>query len=350
MTTDLQPSTLEQAARTFRASLLRRDEASLRRVMAAYRPVLAGIQAEIADLTAQIAEARAAGTVIRPAWFRQQGRLQALEQQVYAQWRTFAAAAFQEITATQREAVEAGLRDGAALLRAADDTGRAALLVGGDVARLNTEALTELVGTLSDGSPLRALLTELGTEAAEAVEAALLRGVAIGYSPRRTAKAIRDALGGSLHRALTIARTEHLRAYRTATLERFRLAGDTILRGWQWRASPSSRTCPLCLAMDGREFGLDEPFASHANCRCSPIPLVRGRAAPERQFGSAWFAQQPADVQRGILGPGALKLYQEGRITLDDLVVIRRDPRWGPTLARRSLPDALAAAAQRAAA
>ncbi len=50
-------------------------------------------------------------------------------------------------------------------------------------------------------------------------------------------------------------------------------------------------------------------------------------------------ARQPEATQRAMLGPGAYDLYRDGTITLSDLVEIKHDPRWGPTLRRRSLKD-----------
>ena len=47
-------------------------------------------------------------------------------------------------------------------------------------ARLPREAVTDLVGFLQDGSPLRDLLDELGSEASRAVRDALVAGVATG--------------------------------------------------------------------------------------------------------------------------------------------------------------------------
>jgi SPP1 gp7 family putative phage head morphogenesis protein len=170
------------------------------------------------------------------------------------------------------------------------------------------------------------------------VAAALTHAVAVGRSPRQTAREIREALGGDLNRALTIARTEHLRAYRGASLRSYQENAD-ILRGWQWRASPSRRTCPVCLAMDGTEHPLDEAFGSHVNCRCTPIPLLRDRPTPARETGEEWFARQPAAVQREMLGPGKYALYQQGQIGLADLVGVTHDPQWGTVRYQRSIRE-----------
>ncbi|NCC35109.1 MAG: hypothetical protein EOM24_24320, partial [Chloroflexia bacterium] len=302
-------SALDATAAAYRAALLRRDEAALRTLMAAYQPAYDAIQAEVAALTALLQADPTLSTVaLKKAWLTR-GRLQALEGQILQQWRQFAGTANDIITATQREAVLVAGLDATALIEAAANDAGLVVRMGADLARLNTEATQALVGVLQNGSPLRTLLDGLGADAADTVQRGLLRGVALGRNPRQIARDLRTALGGNLNRALTIARTEHMRAYRSATLECFQANGD-ILRGWQWRAAPSDRTCPLCLAMDGREFGLDEPFAQHPNCRCTALPLLRNRPAPEREFGAAWFDQQTQERQRAILGQGALALYR----------------------------------------
>jgi SPP1 gp7 family putative phage head morphogenesis protein len=329
-------SALDAAAAEFRAALLRRDEAALKRLMAAYGPVYARVQADVARLTAQIAAARAAGTTVRPSWLLEKGRLETLQRQVVAEWARYAETASAVITDTQRQAVAAATQEAHALIVAAlDDAGVAAVA---DVARLHPAAVADLIGALGDGSPLKTLLDTLGQQAARDVAAALTHAVAVGRSPRQTAREIRGALGGDLNRALTIARTEHLRAYRGASLRSYQENSD-ILRGWQWRASPSRRTCPVCLAMDGTEHPLDEAFGSHVNCRCTPIPLLRDRPTPARETGEEWFARQPAAVQREMLGPGKYALYQQGQIGLADLVGVTHDPQWGTVRYQRSIRE-----------
>ena len=331
-------TSLDEAAAAFRASLLDRDAAALRRLMAAYQPVYERIQARVSVLTSQIAEAREAGETIRPSWLRERQRLARLKEQVIAEWSAYSDSAEGIITELQREAIAASLDESQQLTLAALDDVDPILSAGADVARLRPDAVEDLVGILSDGSPLRELLDDLGIQAAQSVEDTLLHAVATGRSPRRTARDLRDALGGDMTRALRITRTEHLRAYRTTALRSYQ-ANDDILRGWQWRASPQRRTCPVCLAMDGQEFGLDVPFASHPNCRCTPIPLLRRRDAPQRETGAEWLARQSADVQDEILGPQAGALYRDGKLALTDLVGERTDPRWGPQRYRKSLTE-----------
>ncbi len=329
-------SALDQAAAEFRAALLRRDDAALKRLMTAYQPAYTRMQARVAALTAQIATAQAAGETVRPSWLVERGRLETLQHQIVSEWARFADVAEQVITDTQRAAVVAAHAEAHQLTLAALHDAR--VTTGADVVRLPVAALHELIGVLGDGSPLRTLLDKLGQQAAQDVGDTLTHAVAVGRNPRRTARDIQDALGGNLNRALTIARTEQMRAYRTASLRNYQENSD-ILRGWAWRASPSRRTCPVCLAMDGTEHGLDDPFASHQCCRCCPVPLLRDRETPPHETGAEWFAKQDEATQREMLGPGKQKLYAEGKLTLADLVGVKEDAQWGRSRYQRSLRD-----------
>lgn len=340
-------SALDAAAAEFRAALLRRDEAALKRLMAAYQPVYQRIQARVAALTAQIAEATARGETVRPSWLRARGRLETLQRQIVAEWARYADVAEQVISDAQRAAVEAAAAEAYQLTLAA--LADAGVAVGADLVRLPTAAVQELVGVLGDGSPLRGLLDALGAHAAQEVADALVHAVAVGRNPRQTARDIRAALGGDLNRALRIARTEQLRAYRSASLQSYQANSD-IVRGWQWRASPSRRTCPVCLAMDGTEHPLEEPFGSHPACRCTPVPLLRNQPAPPHETGAEWFARQDEATQRAMLGAGKFDLYRTKQITLQDLVGTKDDARWGRSVYERSIKAAIEAAAARDAA
>lgn len=94
-------------------------------------------------------------------------------------------------------------------------------------------------------------------------------------------------------RALTIARTETIRAARQGQQA---IWGRGLVEGWvgrgslqRWSAAPDERTCPICQALDGQEVGMLASFVTingavldgppaHPNCRCSlvlvPEPFV----------------------------------------------------------------------------
>ncbi len=73
-------------------------------------------------------------------------------------------------------------------------------------AQLPDAALTDLVGFLRDGSPLRK---------------ELVSGLGAGLGSREIGRRIRSSLGGDLTRSLRISRTEVLRAYRESTRRSF---------------------------------------------------------------------------------------------------------------------------------
>ena len=185
--------------------------------------------------------------------------------------------------------------------------------------RLATSASESIVGFLSDGSPLKSLLDQLPGLAGQAVATALTDAIIRGQNPTRTASQIRAALGGNMNRALTIARTETMRAYREASHRTLTQNGD-ILQGWVWVASFSRRTCASCLALAGSVHRLEERMESHPRCRCSQAPLIRGQKV-EFEKGEDWFRRQDATTQRDILGSNiALQAYRRGDATLLDFV------------------------------
>jgi hypothetical protein len=96
--------------------------------------------------------------------------------------------------------------------------------------RLPRESVTDLVGFLHHGSPLRDLLDELGPEASKTVRDALIAGEGTGQGPRTIARQIRQALGGNLVRAVRIGRTEVLRGCREASHRSYQ-ANDDIMGG-----------------------------------------------------------------------------------------------------------------------
>ena len=93
--------------------------------------------------------------------------------------------------------------------------------------------------------------------------------------------------------------------------------------------------------------GLDETLNDHPQGRCVAIPLVIGRPDPTWATGRDWFAAQPAARQRQIMGVGAYNAWQDGAVTLDDLVARHEHPVWGASLGTRALRDAVGATAAR---
>lgn len=341
-----------QTAKKFRRELLKRERAAASSMVSAYGHSWTAIKGKLDALTAQIEEARAAGVEVSQAWLLRQERYQELMTQVEQEIGQYARFADENIRTQQREAIAAAAANAKQLAFAGLDNRPESAMIMARWNQVPTSALTHLVGTFADGSPLFSLLGELGPHAAEATKKALLVGLATGQNPRQIASQVRNEAGLGLVRSLTIARTETLRSYRSASLENYR-ANEDVVKGWIWTAALSSRTCAMCLAMSGTKHPLDEEFGSHPNCRCCPVPETATFAElgiegmeddepPPMQSGADWFAEQDEAKQKQILGPGKFAAYQDGKIGLGDLVGEKDDPKWGPQRYERSLSAALA--------
>jgi len=331
-----------------REELLQRERQSAVRMVEAYGAAWQRIRHQLGGFESQIAQARALGTEISPAWLLQRDRLQSLQRQVEAEIAHFARFAEGQIWNGQQAAVDAAQAHAEELAGAGLGPPPPGVTLAWD--RLPTDALTDLVGFLGDGSPLRTLLDELGPDASAAVRKALIAGVATGQNPTAIARTIREALGGNLVRALTISRTEVLRSYREASRRSYHANRD-IVTGWLWQAGLSSRTCASCWAMHGSFHRLDERLDDHPRGRCTMLPVTKTWAelgfpgVPETrievQRGPDLFAKLPAAEQREILGPARYAAYRQGLITLDDLVHRSHDPRWGTMRREASLREVL---------
>lgn len=328
------------SAQSFRAALLQRERKAALRLIRAYGPIWTRLQKRLRLLTDRIEAARAAGEPFSDAWLFRQERYRELIEQIALEIGRFAEFAGRGITAEQRKAVRAALKDSERLLFAAGGPS-----VEASFTRLPVGAFENAVGFLSDGSPLTRLLGELPLEGARTVSASLQEAVALGYNPRKTAQQVKAALGGNLTRALRISRTETLRAYREATHQTYKANSD-VVSGWYWISARNARTCAACIALHGTFHDLDERMATHVQCRCTQVPAIKGEPAPT-EHGERWFKAQPEKTQRAILETdAAFEAYKSGELKLTDLVGRRESPQWGVSYYHLSLKRALAGEGQ----
>lgn len=181
----------------------------------------------------------------------------------------------------------------------------------------------------------------LSAQADAAMRSALIRGVAVGDNPRRAAAdmlaRVQGAFNGGRNRALVIARTEILDAYRRAAAANDKANSD-VLAGWQWVADLGPRTCPSCFAMHGSMHPIDEPGPSdHQQGRCVRVPVTKPwkdlgldvvEPASVLTDGRAVFDAMPEVDQLAVMGRDRLDLLRSGRIGWDDLAMRRRTPGW----------------------
>lgn len=319
-------------AQRFRRELLRGERRAANELVRAYGEIWRRIKYELDSLLEEIARRREAGEEVPISWLWESGRLQRLEAQIAAELRWFAQFTEYRVAGEQRDAVRAALQHVQEMVGAVGDIG-----VMGSLKSVPLEALSDLVGFLSDGTPLRRLLEELGREAGAAVRKALITGLALGRNPRDIAREVRWAFGGNLARALRVSRTETLRAYREASLRSYQANGD-VVSGWIWYSALGERTCAACWAMHGTKHKLTERLNDHPNGRCTMIPIVRGYETEVRS-GTELFEELSDEQKERILGKAAFQMYQEGKVTLADFVGVRHDSQWGAVRYKRSLRD-----------
>lgn len=161
----------------------------------------------------------------------------------------------------------------------------------------------------------------------------LIRGIAVGDNPRRTAARIlklsEGRFNGGLTRALTIARTETLDAHRAAT-QSSEKSNMAILEEWEWHASLTGRTCPSCWSKHGTRYPLDEPGPNDHQCgRCARVTVTKtwaelgfkGITEPESltQNAEDVFKGLTAESQALIMGKTRADMLASGEISWADL-------------------------------
>lgn len=330
-------STIYTIADQHRRDLLQSERRAASAMVQAYGESYQRIKRELDQLTAKVQAARDQGREVKPSWLFQLGRLNALEKVTLREINTFARNADTVITGQQREAVQAAQAQAAQLVGIALEPAAQETKISAAFQRLPVAAVEELVGNLSDGSPLTDLLADLAPQGWESARDALVVGVALGKNPKAIAREVRTALAVPLDRALTIARTETLRAYREST-RRGLEANSSVIAGWTWQATLSPRTCPACWAMHGTFHKVDEKLDGHPNCRCAMVPETKSWAelgfsdieetTPPPVRGEDELRAQPEKVQREVLGKG-YDDWKAGKLKLADFVGRRDSQRWG---------------------
>jgi|SRR5579872_5244632 len=164
------------------------------------------------------------------------------------------------------------------------------------------------------------LLGGLGAEAAQAVQAALIRAVSLGESIASITKTIMDALNTSLFRALTVARNLIVGGFREAFMGTGRASAEAI--GWYWITDLTGSPCIACVLMSGTKHSMDEDMESHVNCACTMEYFTAQDAqdSGDMQSGEDWFNEQDDSTQEDILGPGKYQTWSDGTVSLADFL------------------------------
>jgi SPP1 gp7 family putative phage head morphogenesis protein len=129
-------------------------------------------------------------------------------------------------------------------------------------------------------------LRGITTDIDKVISRELAQGLVDGKGPVAIAKAITDELDDfSKKRALTIARTEVMRAHNTALISSYRAAGvEGVAVEAEWQTAQDNRVCPRCSKLEGHVFALDvieRLLPLHPNCRCVAIPKLNIEGEPD---------------------------------------------------------------------
>ncbi len=334
---------LQELAQQFRQSLLMQERASALRMLEAYTTIYGRLRTDLDGLLESL------GDEPGLAQLYQEQRFRLLLEQTEREMRRFAELAGQEITQLQEIAVDQAVDHAQQLILAGlgpAPQSAVTQVTASLLTRLNKGAVEELVGFLSDGSPLSTLLDRYGPDARQAVERALITGIGTGLSPRETARLFRKAASTTLADAFRVSRTETLRSYTEASHRSYEANRD-ILAGWYWHSSLGPRTCLSCLNMHGTFHRLDERLNDHPQGRCVPVPATRSWAElgfdgipdnrPKIELGADWFARQSDEMKLKLMGPAKYAAFRSGQVRLEDFTGVKHSSRWGSHRYERSL-------------
>lgn len=322
------PGVIELAAQ-YRAELLAKDAAAMGRLVNAYRSAFSGLLDKLELLMSDI------GTSIPTAGqIARMERYKALMAQAAMQLRDLEALTRVELDAIAKAGIELGSKHARGLIAAT--LGNEQLAGAFNV--LPNEAIKQLLGFLSPDGELYRRLGMMSEYGAERLSQELIRAIALGYNPRKTADMFRRAFGMNLTDALRTVRTAQLWSYREANRATY-LANSDVVEKWVWFARLDERVCASCVAMHGTEHPLTEPLNDHHNGRCAMIPKVKGLPPIVTQTGEEWFGQQDEATQRGILGPGKYDAWSDGQFEFSALTTEHDDPVYGTMRTEATLQE-----------
>jgi SPP1 gp7 family putative phage head morphogenesis protein len=368
-------STLDDVIAAFQRSILRNERRAASEMVRVYVEGWKRVRSQLDRLQGEYDRTIALGEKPSLGWIYQNSRLADMQELIGNELSKFSNYAVGRITEEQRRVIEMSLefsRD-EMILRLGPEYDVS------DIRRIRSLPIDEvivMVGSNQQGSPLKALFDSISIEGSQRASDALVEGMMLGYNPRKIAPMIRDALGVQLNRALTISRTETMRAQRIATEQNYNANSD-IVKGWRWVAEVTG-ACPSCLAMHGREFPLTEKMSTHPNCRCAQSPITMSweeigaqygidfsgidnvgpsfdelakkynmsekqiaRYQTNKMTGEQFFKTLSAEEQRNILGPAKWMAWNDGLFEFDQLSRKTYSVIWGEGRRVASLKDLL---------
>jgi hypothetical protein len=317
-------SQVQRALEEYRAAVRAQEAGQMRDMAQRWLTVERSLEAAMQALAQQAAELQANGQRLSRNQLYEMERYRGLIGQAYAETSKYQRWAQDLIEQRKVEMAQMGAESSREMIRASYlDAGTVVSTF--DV--LPAEAVEAMAALTSPGAPLQRLLQDAYSESVQRLTDTLLASTAKGINPRKTARMMADAMAGNLDRALRIARTEQLRAFRSAATEQMKASG--VVTGWIWRSAMQSTTCLSCLAMDGTVHDLDEELNDHPEGRCFRQPIVEGLEPLQATSGADWFATLDPEQQETMMGTAKYEAWKEGRFDFSNLARVTVSEEWG---------------------
>jgi len=214
------------------------------------------------------------------------------------------------------------------------------------------EAVARLVG-YSQSDAWAAALKKYGDDVVGIVNNQAIRGIASGWSPLRTARAVRQMTENMPgYQANSLMRTLQLTSYRDSTAIHQNANVDIISQVIRI-AALDNRTCLSCIALHGKVIWNSERDGGspvtrvddHYNGRCTSVVQVVGRRDLNIVSGVDWFNNLSEERQQQqasfAASPAKYEAFKKGEVTLTDFVHQHDDPTFGQMVNEASLTGAL---------
>lgn len=313
-----------QAMRQHKLALLAREEQQMFAMATRWLQIEKAVEGQMTLLAQELIAERLAGRATSQAKLYRMERYKRMMGDIRGEINRYNGYATGIITVEQRTWGQLGLDHAVQAIQLTYyETGAAMAMFG----KVPYRAVENLVGLLGNGKPLMTLLDQVFGESAMAMSEALIHGTAVGWNPRKTARAMRDGLAQGLGRELTIARTEQMRVYRESGRQQYEESG--VVDGFVRIAAHQPRTCMACLAAEGDFYRVRDALRDHPNGRCSTIPKVVGIPLASFTRGDQWFRQQPEAVQIKMMGAEKHKAWKGHRFKFADLARMTHNATWG---------------------
>lgn len=308
-----------------KAELLKVVNADAATLVRAYEQALEKLNAQIAKFVEEVAAEMLEGGNLE-AIYQKAGRLRSLEDQLIAALASFGVVVEKRVNKTLESAI------------VLSSAAQVELLDMYDVSLTFNQLPDKAAENLQDQLKIsRTMISGVASDLWDTLQETLTANLLIGKHPRDTAKELSDKLGMPLKRALTISRTETIRAYRE-TSHKHRLAYPTAIDSWIWIAALKPNTCVICWSKHGSVHKLEERLNDHPNGACTSIPQVKGFEL-DVPTGESAFEVLSDDEKRKILGPERFDLYQDKGLSLSSLISSHDNETWGTQYKVRSVSE-----------